>query len=202
MYGKPKKFHFKMPTAFTVLILLTFVIGLITYLIPDVTNAKFSDMITAPVSGFSSAMDVSLFVLVLGGFLGIVTKTGALDAGIGVVVKKLNGKELWLIPILMFLISLGGTTYGMAEETIAFYALVTATMVAAGFDSITAASTILLGSTVGVLGSTVNPFVVSVSIDAMSNAGLQTDQSIIIIVGTISWLVCYVLAAIFVVRYA
>ena len=66
-----------------------------------------------------------------------------------------------MIPVLMFLISLGGTTYGMAEETIAFYALVTATMVAAGFDAITAASTILLGSTAGVLGSTVNPFVVS-----------------------------------------
>ena len=65
----------------------------------------------------------------------------------------------------MFLISLGGTTYGMAEETIAFYALVTSTMVAAGFDSLTAASTILLGSTAGVLGSTVNPFSISASPD-------------------------------------
>lgn len=197
-----EKRKFKMPTAFTVLIILIFVIGIITYFIPDVKNAKLSDMMSAPVEGFKSAMDVSLFVLVLGGFLGIVTKTGALDAGIGVVVKKLNGKELWLIPILMFLISLGGTTYGMAEETIAFYALVTATMVAAGFDSITAASTILLGSTTGVLGSTVNPFVVSVSIDAMDKAGIKANPSIIIIVGTISWLICYVIAAGFVMRYA
>ena len=83
-------------------------------------------------------------------FLGIVTKTGALDAGIGAVVKKLNGKELLLIPILMFIFSLGGTSYGMAEETLAFYALVTATMMAAGFDSLTAVATIILGAGSGV----------------------------------------------------
>ena len=77
------------------------------------------------------AIDISLYVLLMGGFLGVVTKTGALDAGIGAVVKKLNGKELLLIPILMFIFSLGGTSYGMSEETLAFYALVTATMMAA-----------------------------------------------------------------------
>lgn len=198
---KQKK-GFKMPTAFTVLISLIFIIGLITQFIPEVEPAKVSDLLTAPIAGFKSAMDVSLFVLILGGFLGVVTKTGALDSGIGIVVKKLHGKELWLVPILMFLISLGGTSYGMAEETIAFYALVTATMVAAGFDALTAASTILLGSTCGVLGSTVNPFVVSVSIDALTTAGITIDQSIIIIVGAISWLTCYLVSAIFVMRYA
>lgn len=199
---KTKKKSFKMPTAFTVLIALIFVIGIITWFIPDVKSAKVSDLLMAPVSGFKSALDVSLFVLVLGGFLGVVTKTGALDAAIDTVVKKLNGKELYMIPILMFLISLGGTTYGMAEETIAFYALVTATMVAAGFDSLVAASTILLGSTTGVLGSTVNPFVVSSSMAALADSGIQINQSVVIIVGAISWITCYVLAAIFVMRYA
>lgn len=141
---KKQKKSFRMPTAFTVLILLTIVIAIITRFIPAITPAKLSDVIMAPINGFSSALGVSLFVLVLGGFLGVVMKTGALNAAITTVVKKLNGKEIYMIPILMFLISLGGTTYGMAEETIAFYALVTATMVAAGFDAITAASTILL----------------------------------------------------------
>ena len=156
----------------------------------------------APINGFSSALGVSLFVLVLGGFLGVVMKTGALNAAITTVVKKLNGKEIYMIPILMFLISLGGTTYGMAEETIAFYALVTATMVAAGFDAITAASTILLGSTAGVLGSTVNPFVVSSSVDALKTSGITIDQTVIIIVGAISWLACYAVGAFYVMRYA
>ena len=95
---KTKKKSFKMPTAFTVLIALIFVIGIITWFIPDVKSAKVSDLLMAPVSGFKSALDVSLFVLVLGGFLEVVTKTGALDAAIDTVVKKLNGKELYMIP--------------------------------------------------------------------------------------------------------
>lgn len=199
---KKQKKAFRMPTAFTVLILLTIVIALITRFIPAITPARLSDVIMAPINGFSSALGVSLFVLVLGGFLGVVMKTGALNAAITTVVKKLNGKEIYMIPILMFLISLGGTTYGMAEETIAFYALVTATMVAAGFDAITAASTILLGSTAGVLGSTVNPFVVSSSVDALKTSGITIDQTVIIIVGAISWLACYAVGAFYVMRYA
>lgn len=82
------------------------------------------------------AIDVSLFVLIIGGFLGVVTKTGALDAGVGGLVRRLKGKELMLIPVLMIIFSLGGTSYGMAEESLAFYALITATMIAAGFDPI------------------------------------------------------------------
>lgn len=199
---KKQKKSFRMPTAFTVLILLTIVIAIITRFIPAITPAKLSDVIMAPINGFSSALGVSLFVLVLGGFLGVVMKTGALNAAITTVVKKLNGKEIYMIPILMFLISLGGTTYGMVEETIAFYALVTATMVAAGFDAITAASTILLGSTAGVLGSTVNPFVVSSSVDALKTSGITIDQTVIIIVGAISWLACYAVGAFYVMRYA
>ena len=199
---KKQKKSFRMPTAFTVLILLTIVIAIITRFIPAITPAKLSEVIMAPINGFSSALGVSLFVLVLGGFLGVVMKTGALNAAITTVVKKLNGKEIYMIPILMFLISLGGTTYGMAEETIAFYALVTATMVAAGFDAITAASTILLGSTAGVLGSTVNPFVVSSSVDALKTSGITIDQTVIIIVGAISWLACYAVGAFYVMRYA
>ena len=90
-------------------------------------------------------LPVCLFVLILGGFLGIVTETGALDAGIAALVKKLKGNELVLIPILMFIFSIGGTTYGMCEETVPFYLLLAATMVAAGFDSVVGAAVVLSG---------------------------------------------------------
>ena len=199
---KKQKNQFRMPTAFTVLILLTIVVAIITQFIPAITPATAADVIMAPIDGFASAMGVALFVLILGGFLGVVMKTGALNAGITAVAKKLNGKETWMIPVLMFLISLGGTTYGMAGETIAFYALVTSTMVAAGLDSLTAASTILLGSTAGVLGSTVNPFSISASVAALNAAGIETNQTVIILVGGLSWLLCYAVGVTFVMRYA
>ena len=150
-----KKKGFKLPTAYSILLIITVVIAIITQFIPGVKPARFSDVIMAPINGLKDAIDISLYVLLMGGFLGVVTKTGALDAGIGAVVKKLNGKELLLIPILMFIFSLGGTSYGMSEETLAFYALVTATMMAAGFDSLIAVATIALGAGSGVLGSTV-----------------------------------------------
>ena len=199
---KKQKKQFRMPTAFTVLILLTIVVAIITQFIPAITPSTAADVIMAPIDGFASAMGVALFVLILGGFLGVVMKTGALNAGITAVAKKPNGKETWMIPVLMFLISLGGTTYGMAEETIAFYALVTSTMVAAGFDSLTAASTILLGSTAGVLGSTVNPFSISAGVAALNTAGIETNQTVIILVGGLSWILCYIVGVTFVLRYA
>ena len=115
-------------------------------------------------------------MLILGGFLGIVTETGALDAGIAALVKKLKGNELILIPILMFIFSIGGTTYGMCEETVPFYLLLAATMVAAGFDSIVGAAVVLLGAGCGVLGSTVNPFAVGAAIDSLSSTGLVINQ--------------------------
>ena len=117
---------------------------------------------------------------ILGGFLGIVTETGALDAGIAALVKKLKGNELILIPILMFIFSIGGTTYGMCEETVPFYLLLAATMVAAGFDSIVGAAVVLLGAGCGVLGSTVNPFAVGAAIDSLSSTGLVINQGVII----------------------
>jgi uncharacterized ion transporter superfamily protein YfcC len=116
------------------------------------------EVLQAPVLGTAQAIDVVLFVLIIGGFLGVTMKTGALDAFMGRIVKNMKGKEKWLIPVLMSLFALGGTTYGMQEETIAFYALVVPVMLAAGYNGMVAALVIILGAGVGVLGSTINPF--------------------------------------------
>lgn len=197
-----KKKGFKMPAVFTILLAIIAVVAIITNFIPGLTPATFADFFMAPVNGFGDALDVSLFVLVIGGFLGVVNETGALNNGIGAVVKKLNGREELIIPIVMFLISLGGTSYGMAEETIALYSLVTITLLAAGFDALVAVSTILFGSTAGVMGSTVNPFAVSVSLDALKAAGLTPNASTVLFVNGISWLLIYVLFCVFTMNYA
>ena len=197
-----KKKGFNLPTAYSILLIITIVIGIITLFIPGVKPAKFSDVLMAPINGLKDAIDISLYVLLIGGFLGVVTKTGALDAGIGAVVKRLNGKELLLIPILMFIFSLGGTSYGMAEETLAFYALITATMMAAGFDSLTAVATILLGAGSGVLGSTVNPFLVSTSIDSLKGVGIAANEAVVMGIGVVLWLSSLLISIFFVMNYA
>ena len=100
--------------------------------ISQVSSASIPDLVMSPYNGFVDAIDISIFVLVLGGFLGIVDETGVLNAGISKLVKGNKGREKALIVILMVLFSIGGTTYGMAEETVAFYGIVTAAMVTAG----------------------------------------------------------------------
>ena len=188
-------------SAFSIIIILLFIVAAVTWFIPEVSNAKLSDILMAPVNGFSDSMEVCIFILILGGFLAVVTKTGALENGIAVLVKKMKGKELWLIPILMFIFSIGGTTYGMLEETVGFYILLAATMVAAGYDTIVGSAIVLLGAGSGVLGSTVNPFAVGVAINALPE-GIQANQTIILLLGVILWLTAYGISVYFVMKYA
>ncbi len=88
-----------------------------------------------PATGMANAVDVAVFVLVIGGFLAVVTKTGAIDAGIGWLLTALKGREIWMIPILMAAFAAGGTSYGMAEESLAFYAIVLPVFIRAGYDA-------------------------------------------------------------------
>lgn len=164
-----------------------------------VQGASLSDILMAPLNGWHDAGDVIGFVFCLGIFLSILTATGALETGIQVLVRALHGKELVLIWILMFLFSIGGTTYGMGEETVGFYILLAATMMAAGFDPMVGAATVLLGAGSGVLGSTLNPFATGAAVAA---AGVDVNMGTIFVVAIILWLGTFILSALFVTAYA
>ena len=196
-----------MPSSFTILLALLAIVAVITVIVSgtsggEVTAARLSDFCTAPILGFADALPVCLFVMILGGFLGMMTETGALDNGIAVLVQKLKGNEIMLIPVLMLIFSLGGTTYGMCEETVPFYALLAATMMAAGFDPMVGAATVLLGAGCGCLGSTVNPFAVGAAVDALTGVGIEVNQSIIIGLGAVLWIVTTAMSIFFVMNYA
>jgi uncharacterized ion transporter superfamily protein YfcC len=153
-----------------------------------------ADSVTAPINGLYGiedadgninyynsgtlfgAIDVALFIIVIGGFLGVTMKTGAIQAGIARLVEKLRGRETWMIAILMTVFALGGTTYGMAEESLAFYALVITVMIAAGYDAMTGAAIVLLGCGIGTLGSTINPFATGI---ASGFAGVNLSDGLV-----------------------
>jgi uncharacterized ion transporter superfamily protein YfcC len=122
------------------------------------------------------AIDVALFIIVIGGFLGVTMKTGAIQAGIGRLVQRLRGRERWMIPLLMTVFAIGGSTYGMAEESLAFYALVITVMIAAGYDALTGAAIVLLGCGIGTLGSTINPFATGI---ASGFAGIPISDGLV-----------------------
>ncbi len=185
----------KMPSAETILILLILVVAALTWILPAGQYSYLPDgspitgsyqavarsgqnlwaVTRAPLEGFYEAAQVAVFILMVGGFLGVMGKTGAIDAGISAIVERLGDRGGILIPILMCAFALGGTTFGMSEETIAFYPLLLPVMVAAGYDTVTAVGVILLGAGTGVLGSTVNPFATGI---AAGFAGIGLGQGI------------------------
>ncbi len=162
------------------------------------------DILMAPIQGFydpgeymARAVDVALFVLVIGGYLAVVTRTGAIDAGIAGTMEKLNGREKWMIPILMGLFALGGTVYGMAEETIPFYALLIPVMIAAGYDSIVGVAIIMVGAGIGCLGSTINPFATVIASNA-AEINFMDGIALRLAILILGWIMC----TIYVMRYA
>ena len=194
------------PDSFVILAVCLIVVALVatgvSMFSTEVTSASFADVVTAPVLGFASAMQVCVFVLMLGGFLAMVNKTGALDTGVATLVRSLKGHELVLIPILMLLFGICGSTYGMMEETVPFYILLAATMYAAGFDTLTGALVVLLGAGAGCIGSTVNPFSVGVATAALTDMGIAIDQGFIIGFGLVLFVIAEAISIFFVMRYA
>lgn len=132
-------------------------------------------IIKAPVEGVMDTVDIMVFVLILGGIIGLVNKTGTFDAAIGALSKKIKGKEFLLVVIIFVLITLGGTTFGLAEETIAFYPILMPIFLASGYDAMVTIAAIYLGSSIGTMFSTANPFSIVVGSNA---AGIQFDQGL------------------------
>jgi len=174
-----------------------------------------TDSLTAPINGLYGiedakgninyynsgtlfgAIDIALFILVIGGFLGVTMRTGAIETGIGSLVERMKGRERWMIPVLMSVFALGGTSFGMAEESLAFYSLVITVMIAAGYDALTGAAIVLLGCGIGVLGSTVNPFATGI---ASGIAGVPISEGL---VGRLVILIVGIaIGIVFVLRYA
>lgn len=115
------------------------------------------EILRAPVLGTIDAIEVVLFILVIGGFIGVINGSGAFAAIIAALVRRLRGREVWLIIIATTAISIGGPTVGFAEETFAFYPLLVPVF-AAGYDRLVPLAVIFIGTSIGTEFSTTNPF--------------------------------------------
>ena len=198
----------------SIVLILIFGLGILSHVLPDAqfvddqivngsgtVGAKLSQVLMSPILGFEDAIDVGIFIMMLGGLLAVVNKTGALETGIKVLVRKLKGRELLLIPILMFIFSICGSTYGMLEETVGFYVLLAATMMAAGMDPLVGSAVVLLGAGSGCLGSTVNPFATGVALSALPD-GITANHGLVLLIATFLWLTTLGISIFFVMSYA
>ncbi|MDU2202665.1 MAG: YfcC family protein, partial [Anaerococcus hydrogenalis] len=137
-----------------------------TYHKLDQQPQGFFKVARAPIDGVADSIGIIVFVLILGGCIGILNKTGTFDAGIAALSKVTKGKEFLMVAILSSIVALGGTTFGMAEETIAFYPILMPIFLASGFDAMVTIAAIYMGSSIGTMFSTTNAFSVVVASNA------------------------------------
>lgn len=197
---KEKK-KIKMPSSFAIIIGIIILVAILSWILPggaydyvDPTASKLQPIagtfhitqsnpqglgaiILAPVNGFMDSVDIILYTLVIGGFLAVVMKTGAIDAGIGHTIRKLKGREKLLIPILMCIFSFAGAAFGIEEETLPFFPVLIPVLLAAGYDTLVGLSVIKMGAALGVMGSIANPFAVAI---ASRFAGISIGDGILV----------------------
>lgn len=160
-------------------------------------RTDLQELLMAPTQGIQAAADVVAFVLLIGGSFGIITKTNAINAGLSHVIGKLKDKDILIIPVSMLLLSVCGTTFGMSEEALPFYAIFIPIMMGLGYDSMTAFMICFMGPNIGYIASTVNPFNVLI---AQGVVGIEGNPQLWL--RAVVWVVFTVLAIVWVMRYA
>ncbi len=157
----------------------------------------FFELVQAPIKGIIETADIIFLVLIIGGVVGVVEKSGAFRAGIQKLSEILKDREYILIISTTSLIALGGTTFGFGEETIAFLPILIPVFLAAKYDALVAVACVFLGSQVGVMASTTNPFSTIIASDAAGivwTTGLYERLIMLVI--------CLTITIIFILRYA
>lgn len=146
-----------------------------TYVKLDGKSQGFKELIIAPISGIAESIDIIIFVLILGGIVGIVNKTGTFNIAMKAISQKTKGKEFSLVIISFIFFAAGGTIFGFWEETIPFYSILMPLFLINNFDPLVPMATIFIGSAVGCMFSTVNPFS---TIIASNAAGISFNEGL------------------------
>jgi uncharacterized ion transporter superfamily protein YfcC len=168
-----------------------------TYHQLDARPQGIAAWIQSPVRGIIAAADIIFLVLIIGGLIGVMNSTGAFDAGIYWLAGILKGREFLLIILVTTLIAIGGTTFGLAEETMAFFPILIPVFIAAGYDGMVGLACIFMGSAVGSMCSTVNPFSTIIASDA---AGL--NWTVGLEGRVLMWVLCVGITIVYILRYA
>jgi len=177
----------KVPHVYVILLAMVAICTILTYIVPageysmteaangrtvvdpssfsyiERTPVGFFDFLKSIPKGMKETAEIIFFIFIVGGSFAVVEATGAIEAALGKITKSMAGKERALIPIIMFAFSLGGSVFGMAEETLPFIPIMVTLAIALGFDSLTGVGMVLAGAGAGFAGAFMNPFTIGVA---------------------------------------
>ena len=178
---------FKVPHTLVIISAIILLVAVATYLVPGgayekivneagktvVVDGSFKyveskpqgvfDVLQAPIQGIIEGAEIIAFLFIVGGPFNIITKTKAIDFGIMRIVNVFKGKEIFIIPIIFFMFSLGGAVFGMTEEAIPFIAMMIPLTLVLGYDSIVAVAITYLACNTGFAAAMLNPFNVGIA---------------------------------------
>ena len=185
-----KKQKMQMPHTLVIITVIIALVTIATYIIPGgaydtvvnesgktvVVNGTFKyiesqpqnifKVLQAPIQGIVEGAEIIAFLFIVGGAFSVISKTQAIDFGILKIVEKFKGKEILVLPILMFMFSLGGATFGMSEESVAFIAILLPLVLALGYDSIVAMCVTYLACNLGFSSAMLNPFALPINLNS------------------------------------
>ena len=134
-----------------------------TYVETESSPAGFWSIFQAVHKGMVNSAGIIFYIFIVGGSFGILQATGAIEAAVGSISKKMKGKEILIIPILMTFFALSGAMLGLAEETIPYITILVPLMILIGYDSMVGAAIVLVGTSAGFTAAFMNPFTVGVA---------------------------------------
>lgn len=146
-----------------------------TYLQLENVPKGLGDIAVSMVEGTIEGADIIVFILILGGMIGVINRTGAFNAGLISLSEKTKGREFLFVALVCIVMALGGTTCGLEEEAVAFYPILVPIFLALGFDSIVCVGAIFLAASIGTAFSTINPFSVVIASNA---AGISFTEGL------------------------
>lgn len=168
-----------------------------TYEKLDAQKQGVLEFLAAPINGIMDAFDIIIFLMMLGGLIGVINRIGSFNSGIIALSKVCKGREQIIIIVIISAISFLGTIEGFCEETIALYPVLIPIFLAAGYDGMSVVAAIYIGSSIGCTFGTANPFAVGIAsytagISFVSGMGIRIVG---LIIGT-------VISIIYVTKYA
>ena len=167
-----------------------------TYAVTESNPTSLTELFSSVFRGLVKASEIIAFIFVVGGAFGIVSKTGAIAAGLSSLVKKLQGRETVMVSIIMTAFAICGATFGMAEEALPFVAILVVVSLQMGFDPIAGIAMVVIGLYCGYATGPLNPFNTGIAqgiaeLPLFSGIGLR----IVLMIGAL------VIAIFFVVRH-
>jgi uncharacterized ion transporter superfamily protein YfcC len=123
-------------------------------------------LMIAPIKGFLDGGLIIAFLLLIGGSFNVIQETGTVHFAIKKVTSALTARpvlEKLMIPVMMIIFSLGGSIFGMGEETIPFILIFVPLAISLGYDSIVGVAIPFLGAAAGFAAAFFNPFTVGIA---------------------------------------